>query len=338
MSLGIAEFLLHLFIQAFALGAAFGLIPPCKEMPENRMRRRLLAMAAIVVAIGTIGLKWPVGFFAAWDVIFTTVAVVRLSLRLLRRKFSVGSGCAAVLLGVGVSCYTIVFPAYKRWYDTLYENQPRCRPHLKELAIAMHNYAEMNDRTFPDSVSGEPGKPGHSWRVTMMPFVYAPGSLASFSPEATWDAPENLALGRTHFRVLWCSENPFRTDESGRYFSAFAAVTGPQTIFPDQKGIRFADFTDGISHTILIGECSGLNIVWTEPRDIDVSKQKIGINLPGDRPRYSSSILSSYHRGGAHVVFADGHVRFVSEKIDPKVLQALTTATGAEQIPEDSSW
>jgi prepilin-type processing-associated H-X9-DG protein len=91
---------------------------------------------------------------------------------------------------------------------------------------------------------------------------------------------------------------------------------------------------DGLSQTILLGECSGLIIVWTEPRDIDASKQKIGINLPGDRPRTSSSILSSYHPGGAYVVFADGRVLFLSEKIDPKVLQALTTATGGEEIDD----
>ena len=85
----------------------------------------------------------------------------------------------------------------------------------------------------------------------------------------------------------------------------------------------------------MLGECSGLNIVWTEPRDIDTSKQKIGINLPGDRPGTSSSILSSYHRGGAYVTFADGHVQFLSETIDPKVLQALTTATGGEKVTDD---
>jgi prepilin-type processing-associated H-X9-DG protein len=87
---------------------------------------------------------------------------------------------------------------------------------------------------------------------------------------------------------------------------------------------------------MLLGECSGLNIVWTEPRDIDTSKQRIGINFPGGRPGWSSSILSSYHRGGAYAGFADGSARFLSEKIDPKVLHALTTATGGEKLPPGS--
>ena len=124
-------------------------------------------------------------------------------------------------------------------------------------------------------------------------------------------------------------------DDFGRYFTAYAVLTGPATIFPTQKAIRFAEITDGTSHTILIGECSGLNIVWTEPRDIDVLQQKIGINLPGDRPGFSSAILSSYHSGGAYVALADGSVRFLSENIDPNILQALTTATGGENVADD---
>jgi prepilin-type processing-associated H-X9-DG protein len=57
---------------------------------------------------------------------------------------------------------------------------------------------------------------------------------------------------------------------------------------------------------------------------------------PGDGPHRSSSILSSPHRGGAYVVFADGHVEFLSDKIDPNVLKALTNATGGENLPAGS--
>jgi hypothetical protein len=44
-------------------------------------------------------------------------------------------------------------------------------------------------------------------------------------------------------------------------------------------------------------------------------------------------MLSSYHSpGGAHVLRADGRVHFVSDKIDPQVLEAAATATGGEQF------
>ena len=42
--------------------------------------------------------------------------------------------------------------------------------------------------------------------------------------------------------------------------------------------------------------------------------------------------------GGAYVATADGSVRFLSDRNDHKVLQAQTTVTGGDNVPEDGSW
>ena len=39
------------------------------------------------------------------------------------------------------------------------------------------------------------------------------------------------------------------------------------------------------------------------------------------------------HDGVAIVAMADGSVRFVSESVDPKVFEALSTMAGGEQVP-----
>ncbi|HEY3963901.1 MAG TPA: DUF1559 domain-containing protein [Planctomycetaceae bacterium] len=183
-----------------------------------------------------------------------------------------------------------------------------------------------------------------SWRLLMLNYMERPikhghgvDPMADYDIHQPWDAPVNLVPSRTYKSQYSCPWSPFPIDELGRYYTAYALITGHGTAFPGGHGIKLDTIAeaDGLSHTLLLGECSGLNIAWVEPRDIDVSKQKIGINLPGDRPRFSSSILSSYHTGGAYVALADGSVRFLSEKIDPKVLQALTTATGGENVPDD---
>jgi prepilin-type processing-associated H-X9-DG protein len=121
-------------------------------------------------------------------------------------------------------------------------------------------------------------------------------------------------------------------DDLHRYFTAYAGITGPQTAFPGGKALPIAKFTDGTSNTIVYGEAPGLKIVWTEPRDIDISREPIGIDLPGPRRGESPGTLSSYHSGGATAVFADGSVRFLSNNIKPAVLQALLTATGGESV------
>jgi prepilin-type processing-associated H-X9-DG protein len=337
MSLSVAEFLLQMLVQVFLLAAAFGLVPPCQQMPASCMRRRLAVAGSLLCLSAVVGLKAPVEHFAAVDIIIAMFVVIRLILRALRWRFSLVSGCGALLLGVGLSSVTVIFPAYRLWYDSLWKKRPDCKLRLSNLELAMQNWASENEGRFPDSSSDRAGEPPASWRVVLLPFLYWRDLHASYSFAEPWDSDGNQRLARTEVRDFGCPANYFPADESGRFFSAFAAVTGPKTAFPGGKGMTLQAISsaDGLGHTILIGESSGLNIIWSEPRDIDVSKQNIGINLPGKRPHFSSSILSSYHAGGTNVVFADGRARFLSEKIAPKVLQALTTATGGENVPDD---
>jgi prepilin-type processing-associated H-X9-DG protein len=42
--------------------------------------------------------------------------------------------------------------------------------------------------------------------------------------------------------------------------------------------------------------------------------------------------ISSFHPGGANVVFADGSVRFVREQIDIRILARLVTRAGGEVL------
>lgn len=340
MPLSVVEFLLHLLVQVFLLAAAFGVVPPCKQMSGIRARRRLLVVSASVAVLGAVGLKQPVEYFAAVGVVLAIFAIARLTCRVFGCRFSLVSGYGAMLLGVGLSCVTVVFPAYKLWYDSLWTKQPQCKSRLRSLGLAMHTYAEQNRGQLPDLVVARSTSALQSWRVALLPYLGRDELQSSYSSDEAWDAAANQPPARTVVNQFGCPANYFPTDDSGRVYTNHAGVTGPGTVFPRGKGMTLNAISsaDGQAQTILFGECSGLKIVWTEPRDIETSKLKLGINLPGERPRTSSAILSSYHPGGAHVVFADVGVKFLSEKIDPKVLHALTTATGGESLPEDGSW
>jgi len=82
---------------------------------------------------------------------------------------------------------------------------------------------------------------------------------------------------------------------------------------------------------MVVEACGHDEVVWSEPRDIDVRQQSISVNAPGRRPGHSVSILSSYHSGGAHVAKADGSVAFLSSNMDPEVLRSLTMAFAADR-------
>jgi prepilin-type processing-associated H-X9-DG protein len=340
--ISVSGFLLLVLIGIFALSAAFLPWQTLFQFRTVGFRRHWLVALAIVAVAATVAsvsisireLLASVLVFV--DAIVVTLAVTRVCLLPFRRRLTLGSGCAGLALAFVLAFIFVFLPAVKSARDSA--TRTTFRSKLKLVAIAMHNNADVHDGAFPDAVSADSGEPGQTWRISLLPQLDRRDLQSTYSVAQAWDADANQQIARTELRYLSCEKNPFPADEAGRYYTDLAVVTGPKTAFPGGKGMTLDAFTDGTSHTIVIGECSGLNVVWTEPRDIDVSKQKIGINLPGDRPRFSSSILSSYHPGGAHVIFVDGSVRFLSEKIDPKVLQALTTATGGESVPDDGRW
>jgi prepilin-type processing-associated H-X9-DG protein len=68
-------------------------------------------------------------------------------------------------------------------------------------------------------------------------------------------------------------------------------------------------------------ECNReLAVPWTKPEDLT-------INLDNPMPQ-----LGNTHPGGFHVLMADGAVKFVTNSIDPDLLQAMFTITGREAI------
>jgi prepilin-type processing-associated H-X9-DG protein len=342
--ISVGGYLLLVLIGLVALVAAFAPRRRSRQPESSPTRlpwRLLFGFAAIgVAAAGLTSIKLReglAGVLVVVDAIAFTLAVTRTCLYPFGRELTVGSGCAGIFLASVLGFIFIFLPAVQSARESG-KRVPRCKTGLRGLGLAIHNYIDSHDGILPDAVSGSTNVSGVSWRISLSPLLDRPDLRSSYLPSVAWDAPENLPVGRTRLDYLICSANQAPTDDLGRYFTAISAMTGPSTIFPSDKAIRLAEITDGTSQTILLGECSGLNIVWTEPRDIDVSIQKLGINLPGDRPGFSSSNLSSYHAGGAYVALADGSVRFLSENIDHKVLHALTTATGGDKLPDDGIW
>jgi len=114
---------------------------------------------------------------------------------------------------------------------------------------------------------------------------------------------------------------------------------------------RLADVKDGTSTTIMVAEADALqdpvfkrnNSAASNPWcpngqchlcrfwcAVNQATTAYGINSR-DR-QYLDHYLLSHHPGGAHFLFADGHVQFMSEDIEQSALVALTTRKGGEVI------
>jgi prepilin-type N-terminal cleavage/methylation domain-containing protein/prepilin-type processing-associated H-X9-DG protein len=122
--------------------------------------------------------------------------------------------------------------------------------------------------------------------------------------------------------------------------------------------------TDGTSNTIAIAEDVGRNETmtmpypdplgglrqvhrWAEPDcAYGVSKGINNSNSPFGGPAGCpwgtnncgpNEEIFSFHTGGAHVVFCDGHVAFLKESMDPRTLRKLVTRAGGEVVSESDN-
>jgi hypothetical protein len=207
--------------------------------------------------------------------------------------------------------------------------------HAKILCLSLHNYASGHSGRLP---SEDAGKPPRSWRTKILQYLGRTDLEKQYRDDAPWDAEPNTTLSHEHDSV-WQIPNgqPARQDQSGRFLTDFGLITGPGTAFPPGGSVSLDEIAqmDGLGQTLMLGECSGLRIVWTEPRDPDVSREQIGIEVLTKPGQTSNQLLSGYFTDGVVTGFADGAARFLSKNIDPKVLKALTTIDGQEPITQE---
>jgi prepilin-type processing-associated H-X9-DG protein len=209
-----------------------------------------------------------------------------------------------------------------------------CKSNLRNLGFALWNYYDVHKRV-PELTSGTPPV---SWRVNVSQFVDFNSISREYDRSQTWDSTTNEPLAQRFHHAYMCpSRSGPETDVKRRVYTDYTMLAGRGTLSAVKprgpKGIA-----DGASNTLAIVEATGLNIIWTEPRDASVDREPLGINFKGTGKNDSPGIMSSWHVGGAQAVFADGSVRFLSQDIDPQVFKALTTANGGESVEDwDSS-
>jgi prepilin-type processing-associated H-X9-DG protein len=203
-----------------------------------------------------------------------------------------------------------------------------CQSNLKDIAIALQNYHDVYKRFPPAYIADESGKPMHSWRVLILPFLEQKALYDQIRFYEPWDSPHNSKLAAVSLELFRCPEDGKR----GRGHTSYVAVVGPGTAWPGAKSIDIADINDGTSNTILVVEVKNSGIHWMEPRDLDASQMPMTINA---KPVGASATLdiSSGHKGVAQVAFADGSVRAIPEVTPAAMLRAMLTIAGGESVP-----
>ncbi len=244
------------------------------------------------------------------------------------------NGADAMLLGLLVGCFVYLMLPRLGGHGGEPTWRSHCKNNLKQIGSSIWDTEETGD------FSPVTGTPQVSWRVTLLPYFEADALGAGYERTIAWNQGENLPVGRREPTPYRCPSHREETRLGDLECTDYALVTGPGTIFSNStSSLDISQITDGASNTILAVECSGLRIPWTEPRDVDVNQIHLTIDELGPDSG-SPSLASSFHSPprrdshGAHVLLADGSVRFLTSRIQPELLRKLSTATGNEVIDE----
>lgn len=175
---------------------------------------------------------------------------------------------------------------------------------IRQLALAAHNFASVNQR-FPAAFSAdEDGKPLLSWRVHLLPYIEQQELYEQFNLDEPWDSPNNIKL-LDQMPDLFKSLSASIPDGHTMLLTPVTeASIFSQTPEDGRLGAGFADITDGTSNTMMIVQGGAKNAVpWTSPQDLNV-EDLADINF------------DSGHPGTFCVALGDGSTHSVSKQMD----------------------
>jgi len=207
-------------------------------------------------------------------------------------------------------------------------NNMRCKNNLKQLMLAVHNYHDTYKCFPPAYLPDEEGRPLHSWRTLVLPFLEQADLYEQYRFDEPWNGPNNSQLAARIPNVLQCPSEP-------NDYTNYLLITGPETAWGEGLAPTFADFKDGTSNTIVLVEVADSGIQWMEPRDLTLEQAARGVNsqlglcfsaphpLPGRKTEKPES---------ANVAFADGSVTNLKNDFPLAELRKRLTHQGGEKV------
>lgn len=190
--------------------------------------------------------------------------------------------------------------------------------------MAVANYHEAHGHYPPAYILGPDGRPWHSWRVLILPYLEHGELFKEYDFAEPWDGPKNRRLAERMPKLY-----AFHGDERpGNTTANYLAVVGPETVWPGPSTVSSDAVTDGLGVTILIVENQGAGVHWMEPRDLSLADMNFAVNSPG-------GVNSKY--SDPAVAMLDGSLHRLGRYLSPETLRALLTIRGGESVRSDGA-
>ncbi|MBX9787431.1 MAG: DUF1559 domain-containing protein [Pirellulales bacterium] len=181
-----------------------------------------------------------------------------------------------------------------------------CINNLHQLATALRAYHDDFGCFPPTYIADADGKPMHSWRVLILPYLERQDLYEAYRFDEPWDGPNNRKLHAHTLTIFCCAKDG---EPLGAPHTSYFVLTGPQALFQGSWPPTLSPLSEQAAKSLLVVEAPDLGIHWMEPRDIPPQAYRTNVQapLPWSRPKY--------HQGRGNVAYADGHVESLPDSI-----------------------
>ena len=226
-----------------------------------------------------------------------------------------------------------------------------CSNNLRQIGIGLHGYHAAHDCFPPGCIEPTHRKSNgrqFAWSALLLPYIeqVALHAAIDFS-KPCYDAANAQAAATvlaTYICPSTARSSPLvqgrgATDYGGLYGEAIPPNPADGSWLAENGmmiydcSFAIVDIHDGASNTLIVSEdCGWGDAQWIN--GLNIFDQKYGVNFEPPNPRLRENEIRSDHPGGANGAFCDGSVRFLTENMDLRILEAIITRAGGEIVGE----
>lgn len=283
----------------------------------------------------------------------TFVSLMNVSDASVRRGFTLVE--LLVVIAIIGGLIGMLLPAVQRVREA--SRRSDCGNKLAQCGLGVANYEQAN-RHFPPGCDitphgmSLPNGTQHAWSTFILPFIERQEIAARIDLRKAWDAPGgNDVASNSSISTFICPSGIVPIIGKADYggvsgswimaegvpFLGAEGLSNGMLVSVDGiiRPVQAAFASDGLSRTLLCAEAVDRGEVEEATGQRNKGGRWAWINCFAQAAGFVNtrgSDIRSNHPSGAHGAFADGHVVFLDESMDPAVLAAICTRNGGETI------
>jgi len=196
-----------------------------------------------------------------------------------------------------------------------------CKSNLKQIGLALLTYHETYDTLPPAYTVDADGKPLHSWRTLILPFVDQQQLYDKIDLSKPWNDPANSEAYAAEPSVYRCISADLPPNHT-----AYLSVVTPDSCIRPIESKTLSEITDDHGKTLMVIEVAAEHAVhWMAPQDAN-EQIVLGLGPETELP----------HNSGSNAVFVNGSVSFLSSDTTAAVRRAIISIAGNDNETDEA--